>query len=67
MDQKTILHQDLRRTPNNFMFSPPARCALEHYFNTQYIKSTLNFPIRMTASVSIKTFYTDPNQYGNTL
>ncbi|KPJ84743.1 MAG: hypothetical protein AMS17_15665 [Spirochaetes bacterium DG_61] len=65
--RNTILHQDMRRTPYNFMFSPPARCALEHYFNTQDIESTLDFPIRMTAPVSIKPLYADPNQYGNTL
>ena len=64
---RTLEHEEVRKVPFNFMFSPPAQRALEYYYNTDNLEEALDFPIRMNAPVSIKPLYCDPAEYGETV
>lgn len=60
-----INHIDTGRVPFNFSFTPPARYALEEYYDSP-LENVLDFPIRMSGPKSIKPLYADPEIYGET-
>jgi len=65
--RKTLAHQSGTPVPFNFSFTPPARKKVEEYFGTTLIEETLDFPVRMSAPVSIKPLYADPARHGDTI
>jgi uroporphyrinogen decarboxylase len=62
---ETVAHRRSAAVPYNFMFSPPAREALERRYATEDLEETLALPIRMNAPVSIKPLYADPAEFGD--
>jgi uroporphyrinogen decarboxylase len=63
----TIGHRETGKVPYNFMFSPPVQESLEQHYGTLDVVETLNFPIRMTAPISVKPLYAHPGEYGPTI
>lgn len=53
--------------PWNVSFSPPALEAVRRRYGADDIKNALDFPIRMTAPVTIKPLYASPETYGDTI
>lgn len=62
--KKTIAHQDAKRVPYNFSFSPVARVKVEEFYGTKDIEEKFNFPIRMISPKSIKPLYASSAIYG---
>src|SRR3989304_2554530 len=65
--QTSLAHKQTEAVPYNFMFSPPAQLSLQRYYNQKDLEQALQLPIRMSAPVSIKTFYADPAEFGRTI
>ncbi|MFB3890623.1 MAG: uroporphyrinogen decarboxylase family protein [Phycisphaerae bacterium] len=63
----TLAHRQPPRVPYNFMFSPPARAAVEKHYGTAALEDVLDFPLRMSAPKSIKPLYSHPSQFGPTV
>jgi hypothetical protein len=63
----TLAHRLQEAVPYNFMFSPPARSALQRHFGAADLEEALAFPIRMSSPDTVKPLYADPCRYGDTL
>ena len=63
----TLAHRQQEAVPYNFMFSPPARSALQRHFGAADLEEALAFPIRMSSPDTVKPLYADPCRYGDTL
>jgi uroporphyrinogen decarboxylase len=63
----TLAHRTPPRVPYNFMFSPPARAAVEKHYGTAALEDLLDFPLRTNAPKSIKPLYSHPSQFGPTV
>ena len=63
----TIGHEEPPAPPYNFMFSPPARAAVEEHYGGSPIEELLRLPIRMAGPASIKPLYASPFEFGETV
>lgn len=63
----TLAHRQQEAVAYNFMFSPPARSALQRHFGAADLEEALAFPIRMSSPDTAKPLYADPCRYGDTL
>jgi len=65
--RETLAHHDTGAVPYNFMFSPPALEVVRKHYGTDSVEHTLDFPIRMTGTTSVKPLYAAPAAYGDTI
>ena len=63
----TLAHTPTERIPYNFMFVPAVQRRLEAHYDTDDLAEYFDFPIRMTAPVSVKPLYADSREYGETI
>ena len=63
----TLEHKEPSAVPYNFMFTPSIRQSLKKHYGQADIEQTLEFPIRMSAPVSIKPLYADPAEFGESI
>ncbi len=63
--QRVLEHDDGVAVPYNLPLSPPARQKLERYYGTSDVEESLDLPIRMTGTQSIKPLYASPEEYGS--
>jgi len=61
----TLTHGDSGDIPYNFLFSPPAFNKLRKHYKFSSVEEFFDFPIRMTATNSIKPLYASPDDFGD--
>jgi uroporphyrinogen decarboxylase len=64
--KRVLQHRDGEPVPYNFSFSPAAQRTAEQYYG-QNLEEALRLPLRMTGLDSVKPFYADPKDYGDTV
>jgi uroporphyrinogen decarboxylase len=65
--KSTVMHNETKRVPYNFFFTPQSQRLLEEHYKTDDLFNTLDLPIRFAMPNTIKPIYAQPEDHGTTL